>query len=187
MAFNHRSIQNPSTNHRGIFKKCSFQSNQHPQLGLCVPRSNYQAVCFALLQNASCGRGDRLVGRWIATANMSLSICSLVHEIPALDAGCFEKLHFSNITWQWSLGFWMDLWLNIWHQKRPVVTFSIKFSFKKSSFCISLLVSSLQSAVCSPQFAFYTDLIGCLGWLTSLQKLRPGKMKNKNLTKSLGL
>ena len=182
MAFNHRSIQNPSTNHRGIFKKCSFQSNQHPQLGLCVPRSNYQAVCFALLQNASCGRGDRLVGRWIAAANMSLSICPLVHEISALDAGCFEKLHFSNITWQlYRLDFeWIFDWI---FGTRSVLWWPSPLSFHlkslHSAFHSWSPVYSLQSAIC---------VLHWPDWLPDWHRSRSsGKVKNKNLTKSLGL
>ena len=33
-----------------IFKKCSFRSDQHLQMGFCVPRSNCHAVCSTLIR-----------------------------------------------------------------------------------------------------------------------------------------
>ena len=39
VAFNQRSIANPSVNRRIIFQKCSYQSDQHPQPGFRVMRT----------------------------------------------------------------------------------------------------------------------------------------------------
>ena len=38
LAFNRRSIHNPSANRQNIFKKCSFRSDQHPRHGFLVPK-----------------------------------------------------------------------------------------------------------------------------------------------------
>ena len=40
VAFNRRSIQNPSANRQKILEKCSFRSDQNPRHGFRVPRSN---------------------------------------------------------------------------------------------------------------------------------------------------